>query len=335
MPAAFVRRVSPAADVPPSPPLNPYALSVPLPAHIPVLLSEVLTLLNPRRGQTYADCTAGLGGHAAAVAPSLGPSGTVLLADLDAANLAAAATRIRDLPEAPHVESLHASFAALPHHLASLGLRADLVLADLGFASNQVDDASRGLSFMRDGPLDMRLNPAAPTTAATLVASLTESELADIIFNLGEERHARAVAAAIVRERSTNAIHTTGHLADVIRSVVRRGGGGGGGRGIDPATRTFQALRMAVNDELGNLDALLGALDTPASWLAPYATVAIITFHSLEDRPVKQAFARLAAAGGAQELTPKPLRATSEEVAANPRAGSAKLRVIRLGGPVA
>lgn len=299
-----------------------------------MLVNEVLALLEPRSGHVYADCTAGLGGHAAAVAAAIGERGTVVLADLDAGNLAASAARVCGLANAPRVETLHGSFAALPRHVASLGLRADLVLADLGFASNQVDDAARGLSFMRDGPLDMRLNPAATTTAAVLVASASEGELADIIFTLGEERHARAVAAAIVRERAASPIRTTAQLADVVRSAVRRAGSGGGGkgRGIDPATRTFQAIRMAVNDELGNLDALLAALDTPGVWLSAGATIAIITFHSLEDRPVKQAFARLGAAGLAQELTPKPLRPSADEMAANPRAGSAKVRAIRLVG---
>ncbi|MFN0011279.1 MAG: 16S rRNA (cytosine(1402)-N(4))-methyltransferase RsmH [Phycisphaerales bacterium] len=302
---------------------------MPAPLHIPVLLHEVLTLLSPQPGQTYVDCTAGLGGHAAAVAARLIPGGTMVLADLDASNLARAADRIRtEHATALTLHTFHGSFAGLPHQLAALNLKANLVLADLGFASNQVDDASRGLSFSRDGPLDMRMNPAATTTAAHLVASLSETELADIIFNFGEERHSRRVAEAIVRARAQSPITTTAHLADIVRSVVRRSPGGG----IDPATRTFQALRMAVNDELGNLGALLDAVARPGPWLAPGAVVAIISFHSLEDRPVKQAFTRLVAAGAAEDLTPKPLRAGPSEVASNPRAGSAKLRAVRLVG---
>ncbi len=306
-----------------------YCPAVPAPAHIPVLLHEVLTLLSPRPGQVYVDCTAGLGGHAAALAARLLPGGTVVLCDLDASNLTSAAERVRsEHGAALTVRTFHGSFAGLPQRLAALNLRAHLVLADLGFASNQVDDASRGLSFSRDGPLDMRMNAAASTTAAHLVASLGEEELADIIFNFGEERHARRVAEAIVRARAQAPIATTGHLADIVRSVVRRTPGGG----IDPATRTFQALRIAVNDELGNLGALLDAVARPNPWLAPGAVVAIISFHSLEDRPVKQAFTRLVEAGAAADLTPKPLRAGPDEVSANPRAGSAKLRAVRLVG---
>lgn len=295
-------------------------------AHIPVLLDEVVAALHPAVGQTYVDCTAGLGGHAAALAPFLSPTGTVVLNDLDSSNLAAAAARVRALPNGPKVIAIQANFASIPRRLTAIGCRADLVLADLGFASNQVDDPGRGMSFNSPGPLDMRLDPTAPTTAATLVASLTEEELADIIHRHGEERFARIVARRIVEERKAAPILTTDHLARIVRSAVRSSGG------IDPATRTFQALRIAVNDELGNLDALLAAIEssaTDASWLAPNAVVAIIAFHSLEDRPVKQCFERLSKAGRAVLLTPKPVQATPEEVRRNPRSRSARMRAIR------
>jgi 16S rRNA (cytosine1402-N4)-methyltransferase len=241
------------------------------------------------------------------------------------------------------VLAVHANFAEAPRRLAEAGLRADVVLADLGFASNQVDDAARGLSFSRDGPLDMRLDPAAPCSAADLVASASAAELERVIRDYGEERFARAVARRIVEARRGAPILTTGRLAEIVRSAVppsppRVGRGGGG---IDPATRTFQALRIAVNDELGNLSALLDAVERAAqalrrgdgaSWLAPGAAVGIIAFHSLEDRPVKRAFARLVAAGLAEELTSGPVTAGEEECRANPRARSAKFRAVRLTG---
>ncbi len=301
------------------------------PRHAPVLLDEVLRLLEPRPGQVYVDCTAGLGGHASAVAERLGPAGVVVLCDLDAGNLAAAAQRVRGVAAPPSVETVHGSFAGLPARVAAMGLRADMVLADLGFASNQVDEAERGLSFMRDGPLDMRMNRMAHTTAARLVSGMSEAELADLIGTFGEERHARAVARAIVAARGRAPIQTTGQLAEIVRSVVRREPGG-----IDPATRTFQALRMAVNDEIGNLDALLSAIGSGGGgggWLAQGAVVAVITFHSLEDRPVKRELRALVAAGGGEDLTPKVIRAGVAEAAANPRATSAKLRGVRVKGP--
>lgn len=307
--------------------------------HTPVLLSETLAALAPRAGDVYLDCTAGRGGHASAVAPLLGATGTVVLCDLDAGNLAFAAERVGAIPHPPRVLTLHASFAQAPRFLVERGLRADCVLADLGFASTQVDDPARGLSFMRDGPLDMRLNPAGGPTAADLVASMPEAELARLIAEYGEERRARAVASAIVAARREAPIRTTTRLAEIIRSVVRREPGG-----IDPATRTFQALRIAVNDELGNLEALLEAVDRGARaalaggdapvgqgdrWLAPGARVAVITFHSLEDRPVKRAFATVAQAGLVSDLCGVE-KASPAEVAGNPRAGSAKLRAIVL-----
>ncbi|MCE2654137.1 MAG: 16S rRNA (cytosine(1402)-N(4))-methyltransferase RsmH [Planctomycetaceae bacterium] len=318
-----------------------------VPGHIPVLPSEVLAALGLADGAAskpnlvYADCTAGLGGHAALVAQRLGPGGTVALADLDPGNLAHAAARLHALPQPPVVRTVPGNFAALPHALRSAGLAADLVLADLGFASPQVDDPARGLSFSKDGPLDMRLDPSSPRTAATLVATLPERELADLIREYGEERHAILVARAIVAARKAvpaAPLTTTAALAAVVRSALRGKYDPGG---IDPATRTFQALRIAVNDELGNLAALLDAIADAAAdqasgrptWLRPGARIAIISFHSLEDRPVKQAFAALVSRGRAIDLLDGPVGPTPAEVAANPRARSAKLRAIALTPP--
>jgi 16S rRNA (cytosine1402-N4)-methyltransferase len=300
--------------------------------HIPVLLDEVLDALDPQPGETLLDCTAGLGGHSAAIAPHLGSAGTVILVDLDESNLERAAERVRSLPEAPAVVALHANFAEAPRLLVERGLSANLLLADLGFASNQIERGERGFSFQREGPLDMRLDPSRGPTAADLVATLSEEELGEIIRDFGEERRWRQVARKVVAERELRPIATTLDLARIVRAVV-----GSGGPRIDPATRTFQALRIAVNDELGSLDALLESIRRTAGgaapaerWLAPGARVALITFHSLEDRRVKQAFADLTKRRLATDLTRRPVTASEAEAGTNPRSRSAKLRAIRL-----
>ncbi len=303
--------------------------------HIPVLLDEVLRVLSPRSGETYVDCTAGLGGHAAAIAPHLGPTGTVVLNDVDAATLELARARVESAaaPGAgPRIVALRGNFADLPHRLTGHQppIAADLVLADLGFSSAQMDDPARGLSFMRDGPLDMRLDPSLTTTAADLVSTLPEHELERLIREFGEDRKARWIARKLVAAREQAPIQTTSRLAEVARSAAGRSGG------IDGATRTFQALRIAVNDELGSLQAFLDGLSRGAggraapAWLNKGARVAVISFHSLEDRLVKRAFADLAERGAAAPLTRRPVTARAEEVESNPRARSAKLRALRL-----
>lgn len=309
--------------------------------HVPVLVETCLRALDPRPGETYCDCTAGLGGHALEFGRRVGPRGRVVLNDLDGVNLRDAAARLRrELGEAcPEVVTFAGNFAHVPRKMAGAGLRADMVLADLGFASNQVQDAARGLSFSREGPLDMRLaRPAAegegeplPPSAAELLASMDERELARVIREYGEERHAGAIARKLAAARREHPISTTTELARLVRSAVGRGDPGG----IDPATRTFQALRIAVNDELGNLDALLHGLRTgmlsperPA-WLAAGARAAVISFHSLEDRPVKAMFARLERDGLAEDVLGGPTTADEAEVSANPRSRSAKLRAVR------
>ncbi|MGQ0628440.1 MAG: 16S rRNA (cytosine(1402)-N(4))-methyltransferase RsmH [Phycisphaerales bacterium] len=303
-------------------------------AHIPVLLAETVAALGPRRGEVLVDCTAGLGGHTASLASALGPEGTIVLADLDAGNLAFATDRIRSLMDASRVIAHHGSFTELPRVLRASGLMANMVLADLGFSSSQVDDEARGLSFMRDGPLDMRLDRSRGPTAAEIIASTNEAELARIIEEYGEERMARRVAAAIVRARQTSPLRTSQQLAEVVRSVVPRSFGPSGARGIDPATRTFQALRIATNDELGHLQGLLDEVQNPLGgpWLAPGARVAIISFHSLEDRPVKRVFAEMVGSGRAVGITPGAVTAGDAETARNARARSAKLRAIALAG---
>lgn len=308
------------------------------PGHVPVLYREVLDSLSPEPGQTLLDCTAGLGGHAAAIGAKLGLGGRVVLFDLDPGNLERAEARVRaamnpEDPSAARVDAVHANFAQAPVWAKRAGVRADMVLADLGFASTQVDDPGRGLSFKRAGPLDMRMDPTGPITAGELVNTLPERDLADIIFRYGEERLSRRIASKLVAERAVEPIKTTDRLAAIVRSVVPRKPGS-----IDGATRTFQALRIATNDEIGALEGLLGSIKRASErlgdedcWLAPGARVGIISFHSLEDRPVKRCFSALVQEGRAEAVSRGVITAGDDELGMNPRSRSAKLRVIRMG----
>ncbi len=308
--------------------------------HTPVLLGEILDRLAPQPGETVIDCTAGRGGHAVALARAVGPSGRVVLLDVDRDNLAYAAQRVREeTGVSPY--AVHASFAGLPGILRSdpshPDLKADVVLADLGFSSSQMDDPQRGFSFGSDGPLDMRLDPTKGATAADLLRSLPERSLADLIHQLGEEPLARRIAAKVVALRGREPIESTAQLARLVREAygprARRSR-------LHPATRTFMALRIAVNDELGALRSFLDAIGSGAAavaagggWLRRGARVGIISFHSLEDRLVKHSFADLARAGFVAVRTRKPVVSSDAESAANPRARSAKLRVATVGVP--
>lgn len=313
--------------------------------HLPVLAAESLGLLALKPGQTYADATAGLGGHAVLAARLVGPAGTIVLNDLDASMLERAEANVRESQPGIRVEAFHGSFAGLPIAMAERGVRADALLADLGFASPQIDDPQRGFSFKHDGPLDMRLDPTSGVSAADLLATASEAEIAEILWTFGEERGSRRIARKVVAYREAQPITTTRALAELVRSCTTGGG-------IDPATRTFQALRIAVNDELGALSALLEAIssqagpkknqsrpahaktgrpeDTGGRWLAQGARVAVISFHSLEDRSVKRAFTALTDAGLARRLTRKPIVPADAELATNRRARSARLRGIEL-----
>jgi 16S rRNA (cytosine1402-N4)-methyltransferase len=304
--------------------------------HLPVLVEPVLRLLDPRPGQAVLDCTVGRGGHAAAILPRLAPGGRYIGLDVDAGNLAFARRRLADPPVPLHL--LHRNFAQARAALDELAVPGvDLLLADFGFSSNQMTDPARGFSFQSDGPLDMRLDPTAPTTALDLVASLPERELADLIYQYGEERASRRIARKIVEARRESPITTTALRADVVRHAlgVRPPKKSDGGRPrrwqkhgrIDPATRTFMALRIAVNDELGVIERLLA--DLPLL-LARGGRAALISFHSLEDRLVKHAFLALEKSGRGERVTNKPVVAGDEEVAGNPRSRSAKLRVLQL-----
>ncbi|MCU0704539.1 MAG: 16S rRNA (cytosine(1402)-N(4))-methyltransferase RsmH [Fimbriiglobus sp.] len=282
------------------------------PMHVPVLPAETLALLDPQPGEIWVDCTTGGGGHARLIAEMIGPTGRLIGLDQDPTALERASPRLAGLP----VTLVHANFDQLAEVLEKQGLgQVDGVLADIGFSSDQLGDPTRGLSFMADGPLDMRLDPTAGTTAADLVNGLPERELADVLFEFGEERKSFRVAKRIVERRKVKRFETTAELAATVRSCLPRSGG------IDPATRTFQALRIAVNDELGALDRLLAVLPTV---LKQGGRAGIISFHSLEDRRVKQAFR------DSTMWTPrtkKPVEAGEAETASNPRARSAKLRV--------
>lgn len=287
--------------------------------HIPVLLHPVLDLLRPDRARVLVDCTAGLGGHAEALLRAAPPDARMLVLDADAENLARAKQRLEPLA-AGRARFFHANFADLAEVLAAADVeRADAVLADLGVASSQIDDPQRGMSFQAPGPLDMRLDRSAGPTAAELVNRLDERTLADLIFRNADERASRRIARAIVEARRRGPIATTQELA----AVVERALGGRRGARIHPATRTFQALRIAVNDELGSLDCLLEALPR---LLAPGGRVAMVSFHSLEDRRVKQAFSAWKSAGIARIIAPAPVLPDDEELRANPRSRSAKLR---------
>jgi 16S rRNA (cytosine1402-N4)-methyltransferase len=263
----------------------------------------------------FVDATVGAGGHARLLAERLAPAGRLIGLDQDAGMLELARERFRELP----VTLVHANFDRLPQLLRELGVEAvDGLLADLGVCSDQLDEAGRGLSFQQPGPLDMRLDPRHGETAADLLRRLNERDLADLIFVYGEERFSRRIARKIVETRKRAPLETTEELASLVRQCVPRPKGHR--HVIDPATRVFQALRIAVNDELGALDRLLEALPR---CLRPGGRAAVISFHSLEDRRVKHAFRDRAVW---EPLTRKPVQAGEDEVRDNPRARSAKLR---------
>jgi 16S rRNA (cytosine1402-N4)-methyltransferase len=294
----------------------------PAPRHVSVMPAEVLAALDPRPGSVVLDATVGAGGHSALIAERLGPEGRLIGLDRDAAMLANAKPRL------PAATLVHAGFDEAGRVLRELGVGPiDGVVADLGICSDQLDDASRGFSFSRPGPLDMRMNPEEGETARDLIHRLNERDLADIIFRYGEERHSRRVARKIVELRKREKIDTTERLAEIVRSCVPRPKRRPGERApIDPATRVFQALRVAVNDEMRALERLLESLPTI---LKPGGRAVIISFHSLEDRRVKQAFRDRDVW---EELKRKPQTAAEAETAANPRARSAKLRAARRRG---
>ncbi len=286
--------------------------------HFPVLLEEVLALAAPAGRAVLVDCTIGLGGHAEALLAKAGPDATLIGIDLDESNLLKTKERLARFGQ--RLRLFAANFADLEAVLAEAGVgRADLLLADVGVASCQLDDPSRGFSFQANGPLDMRYSRRGPT-AADLVGRRGEVELAELLFRYGQERHSRRIARAIVRARRREPIERTSQLAEIVASAVpgRRGR-------IHPATRSFMALRIAVNDELGNLQRLL---EQAPGLLSLGGRALVISFQSLEDRLVKRAFAAAERAGTHRLLTVKPRTPGAEEIERNPRSRSAKLRAI-------
>ena len=283
--------------------------------HVSVLPQEVLSWLDPQPGQIVVDATVGAAGHAALLWQRIQPAGTLIALDQDPAMLTLAQQRLAD----PRIHWKHANFEDLPGVLDALEVAAvDIILADLGFCSDQLSDPARGLSFQEEGPLDMRLDPTRGEPASGLIRRLSERDLADIFWHYGEERHSRRVARKIAETRQKTPILTTGQLAELVRGCVPRSKG----HSIDPATRVFQALRIAVNDELGALERFLHVVP---DCLKPGGKAAIISFHSLEDRIVKQTFRKTPES--VKELTRKPVQASEDEIRNNPRARSAKMRV--------
>lgn len=285
------------------------------PVHVSVMLDEVLQQLEPRPGQTIVDGTLGGGGHTEALARRVGPDGLILALDRDPAARDAAEVRLAGMP----VKLVAADFRELPEVLSQLAISGvDAIVLDLGLSSDQLADAARGFSFDADGELDLRFDPTSGEPAWRLLERLDGTELANVIFRYGEERHSRRIARNIKEQLAVAPIRTARALADVVRRSVPRSHDA---RRIDPATRTFQALRIAVNDELGALEE---ALQKYPECLKPGGRLAVISFHSLEDRMVKEHFRD---DPRWQVLTRKPLRPSDAEIVRNPRARSAKLRV--------
>lgn len=284
--------------------------------HVPVLAAEVLAGLEPLPGCLVLDMTLGGGGHAGMLAARLGPAGRLIGLDCDSEQLERARARLDGLS----VELVHARFDQAAEVLRERGLQADRVLADLGFCSEQLDDPGRGLAFRHEGLADMRLDRTRGEPAHRLLDRLDERELARILWEYGEEKQSRRIARKIVEARHERLPWTTTRLAGIVRSCLPPRGVAGR---IDPATRTFQALRIAVNDELGVLESMLRQLP---GMVRPGGIAAIISFHSLEDRLVKRAFTDQMVW---ERLARKPVEAGEVECAENPRARSARLRLAR------
>lgn len=290
-------------------------------AHEPVMLTEVLEYLDPQPGDTVVDGTIGLAGHATALAERVGSKGTLVGFDWDAAMLERARERMAGAP----LKALHLvrdDYRSIPARLAELGLAADGILLDLGLNSAQIDDPGRGLSFLQDGPLDMRMNRDDREPAAALLNRLTAAQIEDALREYGDERWARAIAKQIVERRRSAPLRTTNDLVECVLAAIPPRARE---KRIHPATRTFQAIRILTNRELEDLE---GAITAIAETLTPGGRLVVLAYHSGEDREVKHAFKALSERGF-QVLTPKPVGPTPEEIFTNPRSRSAKLRAIR------
>jgi 16S rRNA (cytosine1402-N4)-methyltransferase len=294
--------------------------------HVPVLLDEVLEVLAPKPGHTIVDCTLGLGGHSAAILERIKPDGRLIAIDFDPANIALARANLEKV--GGRFDLFHNNFAALPTVLAEAGVdRVDGVLADVGVASTQIDDPARGFSYRQPGPLDMRMDPARGQPASALVNRMSERDLADALLELGDEDDAPQIARLIVERRKVKPIETTEDLMALVCEArdftIQRAAGAK----LHPAARTFQALRILVNRELANLDRLLRVLPDV---LKPGGVAAIISFHSGEDRRVKEAFRDCFRGGIYSDISRDPIIATEQEQKTNPRSRSAKLRWAKL-----
>jgi 16S rRNA (cytosine1402-N4)-methyltransferase len=293
--------------------------------HVPVLLEDALNYLDVRPGGVYVDATLGLAGHSSAIAKRLGGAGKLICFDRDPEAMAKAKARMDEVgaelgAEMPTVEYIARAFSEASDVIPASSV--DGLLADFGVSSLQLDEAHRGFSFRFDGPLDMRMDTRSGETAEQVVNQVDENELANLIYEFGEERRSRAIARAIVRARP---ISTTAELARVISTAAHSMKG----EKIHPATKTFQAIRIRVNDELGEIQTLLTTSLGAGSLLKPGGRLVLISFHSLEDRLVKDAFRDAAKAGGFEVLTRKPVVAGEQEQMRNPRSRSAKLRAVR------
>lgn len=295
-------------------------------AHEPVMLAEVLEYLDPRPGHTVVDGTIGLAGHATALAERVGSTGTLVGFDWDAAMLERARERLSGTP----LMALHLvrdDYRSIPTRLAELGVvSANGILLDLGLNSAQIDDPSRGLSFLQEGPLDMRMNRDDREPAAALLNRLTAAQIEDALREYGDERWARAIAKQIVERRRSAPLRTTNDLVECVLAAIPPRARE---KRIHPATRTFQAIRILTNRELEDLEDAIVAI---AEALAPGGTLVVMAYHSGEDREVKHAF-RALSERGFQVLTPKPIGPSPEEIFTNPRSRSAKLRAIRRENP--
>jgi 16S rRNA (cytosine1402-N4)-methyltransferase len=290
--------------------------------HEPVLTEAVMTLVAPKPGETVVDATVGHGGHARLLAHALGPQGRLIGLDVDPHNLDRA--RQHMLPGGPHIDLIRANFRELETVLDSLGVaKVDIILADLGVSTDQLLDDSLGLTFTHDAPLDMRLDDQLERSASDLVNALTEKELSDLLFFNSQERFSRRIAKRICQVRREGRIRRTAELVNIVCSALGVSAHSHPGK-IHPATRTFLALRMAVNQELENLEALLAA---GPRRLTPGGRLGVISFHSGEDRIVKHNFLEQQRGGVYEIKTKKPVNATSDEIRRNPRSRSAKLRV--------
>jgi len=296
--------------------------------HDPVMLREILEVLALRPGHVVVDGTLGLAGHSLRFLDAVAPGGTLVGFDWDESMLAEADRRLKDRlsqEAAPDVriELRHSDYRGIPAAMEALELKADGILLDLGLNSAQIEDPERGIAFKTEGPLDMRMDRSSGEPASALLNRLSPHEIEKILFDLGDERWAKAIAKQIVERRRENPLRTTADLVDAVHAAVPPKARD---KRIHPATRTFQAVRIAVNRELEGLEEAMREI---AHALAPGGTLAVLSYHSGEDRAAKLAFRDLADGEDFEELNRKPVQASAEEIAANPRSRSAKLRALR------